>query len=178
MDQPGMPSAEVFDPASGGFAPPTFGLPDPNPEGFTIPTPPPEDFFTAPPADFFDPGALPPVGGTELGLGSFAGPGAPLVPGEDGLLVQDPSFVTPDPFGTGIPGAPALDNAFTTPDTPAPTQDPFSDAVGGAIDSGVAQGASPAPDPASVPAFDPAPAAPEPAVDDAPPPPPEPDPIA
>ena len=50
-------------------------------------------------ADFFDPGALPPVGGTELGLGSFAGPGAPLVPGPDGNLIQDPSFVAPDPFG-------------------------------------------------------------------------------
>jgi hypothetical protein len=197
MDQPGMPSAQVFDAASGGFAPPEFGLPDPNPEGFTIPTPPPGDFFTAPPADFFDPGALPPVGGTELGLGSFAGPGAPLVPGPDGNLVQDPSFVPPDPFGTapvegfidpganfvGIPPTdaaapnPALDTVFATPDAPAPTFDPIADAVGGAIDTGVTQGASPAPDPVAAPiAPDPGPAAPDP-VADAPPPPPD-DPVA
>jgi hypothetical protein len=109
MDQPGMPGGQVFDPASGGFAPPTFGLPDPNPEGFTIPTPPAGDSFTAPPADFFDPGAFPPVGGTELGFGSFAGPGAPLVPGADGTLVQDPNFVTP---GIGEPG---FDTGFVTP---------------------------------------------------------------
>ena len=197
MDQPGMPSAQVFDPASGGFAPPEFGLPDPNPEGFTIPTPPPGDFFSAPPADFFDPGALPPVGGTELGLGSFAGPGAPLVPGPDGNLVQDPSFAPPDPFGSAPvegfidPGAnfvgtpptdavapnPALDTVFAAPDAPAPTFDPISDAVGGAIDTGATQGASPAPDPVAAPiAPDPGPAAPDP-VADAPPPPPD-DPVA
>jgi hypothetical protein len=116
MDQPGMPWAEVFDPASGGFALPTFGLPDPNPEGFTIPPPPPGDFFTAPPADFFDPDALPPVGGTELGIGSFAGlslvgnvlknANLPLRAEPDGALVQDPFSDTPpplpelDPFGS------------------------------------------------------------------------------
>ena len=67
--------------------------------------PPPADFFTAPPADFFDPGALPPVGGNELGAGAFAGPGAPLVPGPDGSLIQDPSFAPPPVEGFIDPGA-------------------------------------------------------------------------
>ena len=184
MDQPGMPSAPQFDPAGGGFAPPEFGLPDPNPEGFTIPQPPGGDFFTAPPADFFDPGALPPVGGNELGVGAFAGPGAPLVPGPDGGLIQDPSFAPPPVEGfidpganfVGIPpetGSP-LDQAFQPgPDTgPGPVPfDPVADAVGGATDAAAPQGPSPAPDPAAAPtAPDPGPAAPDPAADAPPPP--------
>jgi len=199
MDQPGMPSAQVFDPASGGFAPPEFGLPDPNPEGFTIPTPPSDDFFTAPPADFFDPGALPPVGGTELGFGSFAGPGAPLVPGPDGNLVQDPNFVTPDPFGLNPPPAgpgsdgpvvppdptgggtapnPALDQAFQPDPGQAPVPfDPVASAVGGAIDSGATQGASPAPDPIVAPDPTGGGTAPDPGPDPADVPPPPDDPV-
>ncbi len=186
MDQPGMPAAPQFDPAGGGFAPPEFGLPDPNPEGFTIPQPPGGDFFTAPPADFFDPGALPPVGGNELGVGAFAGPGAPLVPGPDGALIQDPSFAPPPVEGFIDPGAnfvgippdtgSALDSAFGPgPDAgagPVPF-DPVADAVGGAADAAASQGPAPAPDPVAAPtAPDPGPAAPDPG--DVPPPPDDP----
>ena len=186
MDQPGMPAAPQFDPAGGGFAPPEFGLPDPNPEGFTIPQPPGGDFFTAPPADFFDPGALPPVGGNELGVGAFAGPGAPLVPGPDGGLIQDPSFAPPPVEGFIDPGAnfvgippdtgSALDSAFGPgPDAgagPVPF-DPVADAVGGAADAAASQGPAPAPDPVAAPtAPDPGPAAPDPG--DVPPPPDDP----
>ena len=186
MDQPGMPAAPQFDPAGGGFAPPEFGLPDPNPEGFTIPQPPGGDFFTAPPADFFDPGALPPVGGNELGVGAFAGPGAPLVQGPDGGLIQDPSFAPPPVEGFIDPGAnfvgippdtgSALDSAFgPVPDAgagPVPF-DPVADAVGGAADAAASQGPAPAPDPVAAPtAPDPGPAVPDPG--DVPPPPDDP----
>ena len=192
MDQPGMPSAPQFDPAAGGFAPPEFGLPDPNPEGFTIPQPPAGDFFAAPPADFFDPGTLPPVGGNELGAGAFAGPGAPLVAGPDGTLVPDPNFVTPDPFGLNPPApgpgsdgpvvppdptgggtAPgsALDQAFQPDPGPAAAPfDPVADAVGGAADAAAAQGPAPAPDPIVPPDPTGGGTAPDPAADVPPPP--------
>ena len=157
MDQPGMPSAQVFDPASGGFAPPEFGLPDPNPEGFTIPTPPSADFFEAPPTEFFDAGALPPVGGTELGMGSFAGPGAPLVPGPDGGLIQDPGFVPPPVEGSIDPGT-----GFVGSEVPPVTETPVPGFVGSEVDpigaptagSPLDQVFQPAPDPGPAP-FDP-----------------------
>ncbi|MFL2919455.1 MAG: hypothetical protein ACJZ2E_01565, partial [Thalassobaculaceae bacterium] len=169
MDQPGMPSAQVFDPASGGFAPPEFGLPDPNPEGFTIPTPPPGDFFSAPPADFFDPGALPPVGGTELGIGSFAGPGPDFVGSEVPPVGGGPDFV-----GSEVPpvGGSPLDQAFQpAPDSAPLPFDPVADVVGGVTDAAAPQGPSPAPDPVAAPiAPDPGPAAPDPVADLPPPP--------
>ncbi len=153
MDQPGMPSAPVFDPAGGAFGPPppyapNFGpppdgppptvgdfpgatadmygmvnipgvgtfAPDALPDPAVVANfgPPPADFFQAPPANFFDPGALPPVGGSELAMGSFAGPGAPMVPGPDGMLIQDPSFAPPPMPGMmpGPDGAMMADPAY------------------------------------------------------------------
>lgn len=237
MDQPGMPSAPIFDPAGGAFGPPppyapNFGPPPdgppptvgdfpgatadmygmvnipgvgtfapdalPDPSVVANFGPPPADFFQAPPANFFDPGALPPVGGSELVIGSFAGPGAPMVSGPDGMLIQDPSYAPP-PMSGMMPGpdgammadpayipppmpgsdgpASPMDQAFQPgPDTgPGPMPfDPVADAVGGATDAAAPQGPSPVPDPATAPiAPDPGPAAPDP-VADAPPPPDEP----
>ncbi len=146
MDQPGMPSAPVFDPAGGAFAPPPPYMPM---EGSVVPVAP--DSFQPPDPAFFDPGMMPPdPGGTAFSVGSFAGPGAPMVQGPDGMLMQDPNFAPPDPFGINPPPAgPTSDGPVVPPDpfgTNPPPAGPTSD---GPLVPPDPTGGGTAPDPAA-----------------------------